>query len=203
MDNTNLAIKYILLSIILIGMVTNLDNKNRLIILYIICAYLFYINRDKLLTTNITTITNHKINEINFKNIQTIFQNILHLKEYNPTSFDECINNMIEFINIYNTIKLNASNTYQLLINAENLRDSTLTNLISINNNIPTKNNIKIENEFKQNCNKLKIITDKYLEELEDINNQKWLTNTNIYTSPYSIKDPKGYNYQIKSYLIL
>ena len=190
MDNSNLAIKYILLSIIIFGIIDNLKNDNKLLFLFLISSYFFYTNRDFILKNYI-----HKNTDIFINNeyLNNFFEGIVDFKKFNEPSYISALKNTQKFITIYNEFFEN--DNIQLLENSENFINIVLNNLSEILINIPTDKPKSFENYLSYKINKFKKKTQYLLRRMENFNNNKWSNNSNNSNSPYNITEEKPYNY--------
>lgn len=200
MDNSNLVIKIILLSIILYGFIDNLEYDNKILVIVFISIYIIYNNQD-LFLSKISLTNNKDINNIFSKELQTILIKLEDYKNYNLDSFQKLLRNTISFNNIYNDILNGHPLSNQLLENAESLQKQNLNYISDIIFNIPSKEHTHVNITMNRLLNRYKNYTDKCLKKIEKINNDNWDSNTNINTSPYYRDNPKGYNIYNKNTL--
>lgn len=188
MDN-NILIKYILISLILYGIFSSLENSNKMIILVFILLFFIYYNQGLLLRQ----INFDKV-EINDYEFNPIFIKLKEYKDYNKNSYNLIIKNTEEFLNIY---KLFSKNEYtsEHITSADDLKNNILYTLDSILINIPTKEHIDLEHKFVNIKNNFKFLLNKYMKKIVKINNSNWKKNTNNMKKPFFINHPKPFNY--------
>ena len=194
MNNSNLAIKYIILSIIIFGIIDNLKGDNKILVLYLGLSYFFFINKDYILKNFIhNNISNNSEIFINNEYLNLFFDEIIEFKEFNKSSYNLALKNTQKLISIYNEFFENYNN--QLIENAENLKNIILNNLSEILINIPTNKPKSFENYLSLKINKFKKISNNLLRNMEKFNNNQWINNTNNSNSPYYLDNQKPYNY--------
>jgi hypothetical protein len=193
MDNSNLIIKIILLSIILYGIIDNLEYDNKILLIVFIFIYLIYNNQD-LFLSKISLTENKDINNIVSKELQIILIELDNYKNYNVDSFNKLLRNTLSFNKIYNDILNGHPLSNQLVQNAELLQRKNLNHISEIILNIPSKEFTHINHSLNKIFNRYNTYTKKCLKKIAKINNDNWNSNTNINTSPCYLDNPKAFN---------